>query len=212
LEEIQVESSYWLNLINWKIERQGKKYKTPTRFNYTLPKLKILILASSAYNQTFTCFSHSIMPSQRRPHADLTERERSAIAGFLMAKCKNFKLEHGALQGTAMQFNCSARTVKRLWQQLASSIASSGLLPDFSVNGHGRTGRKRKVTDISDRIRLVPWRDAANCAAWQQLPTSPRYRVAWTVRGRDHPSLQQRQALPVGEQQDGASVFLHVVC
>lgn len=95
---------------------------------------------------------------ERRQNGDLSPNVRAAIVACLLSQAKDLKLPRGSIQATARQFHCSDKSVSRLWNASVHSLRANNTLPDFSLDGRGRTGRKKKILDLQTQIKVVPLR------------------------------------------------------
>jgi hypothetical protein len=102
--------------------------------------------------------SVTVAPPERRKNGDISADVRAGIVACLLSQATDLKLPRGAIQTTATRFRCSTKAVSRLWSASVTSMQTTGMLPDFSLDGRSRTGRKKKAIDLQAKIKEVPLR------------------------------------------------------
>jgi hypothetical protein len=102
--------------------------------------------------------SVTVTPPEHRKNRDISADVRASIVACLLFQATDLKLPRGAIQTTATRFRCSNKTVSHLWSASVPSMQTTGMLPDFSLDGRSRTGRKKKAIDLQAKIKEVPLR------------------------------------------------------
>ncbi|MFI5421695.1 MAG: hypothetical protein ACHQ1H_12070 [Nitrososphaerales archaeon] len=93
---------------------------------------------------------------------NFTNEERRAIYEFLLSRGIDGKLKFGSLKEAAKHFQCSSRTVSRVWHRGQQSIVNRSLAADVSARIRGHSGRKQLQIDISQNIKGIPLRNRKN--------------------------------------------------
>ncbi|KAF0717211.1 Aste57867_2438 [Aphanomyces stellatus] len=95
-----------------------------------------------------------------QPEANLTKQERIDVSHqLLVLVSRDGKLPHGSFKRLAQRFNCSWLTISRIWKRANFCPESNTLLQDIGSRIKAASGRKKKYTDLAQRIAAIPKTD-----------------------------------------------------
>ena len=119
--------------------------------------------------------------SSNRKKKNLTNKERSEIANFLLLHYNNNRLEKFAISKAADQFSVHRTTIHRIWVRAKETLTKGSTAIDVSSRKKGTTGRKPKDwTAAIERIESIPMSDRSSLHALStvaQIPKTTLYRL-----------------------------------
>lgn len=96
--------------------------------------------------------------SHRNSNKEVSRETRLNIAAFLLEHTVNLKLPRGLNKKAADLFDCSDSTASRLWKEIKQHRNNGEGMPSFQSKRRGKCGRKKVLTDIPARVKVVPLR------------------------------------------------------